>query len=48
MRDFSWKYFALTGDVDAFLLYKEMDGLQAVDGVDEEEDGEAASELEGM
>ncbi|GFN30345.1 YqzL family protein [Paenibacillus xylaniclasticus] len=24
MRDFSWKYFALTGSVDAFLLYKEM------------------------
>ncbi|PWV95417.1 YqzL-like protein [Paenibacillus cellulosilyticus] len=24
MRDFSWKYFSLTGNVDAFLLYKEM------------------------
>ncbi|MDU0331882.1 YqzL family protein [Paenibacillus sp. 3LSP] len=23
MRDFSWKYFAMTGDVDAYLLYKE-------------------------
>ena len=22
MRDFSWKYFAMTGDVDAYLLYK--------------------------
>jgi len=23
MRNFSWKYFAMTGDVDAYLLYKE-------------------------
>lgn len=23
MRDFSWKYFAMTGDVDAYLFYKE-------------------------
>ncbi|WP_081755042.1 YqzL family protein [Paenibacillus durus] len=22
MRDFSWKYFAMTGDVDAYLLYR--------------------------
>ncbi|MFC7681511.1 YqzL family protein [Paenibacillus sp. GCM10028914] len=26
MRDFSWKYFTMTGDVDAYLLYKESDG----------------------
>jgi len=26
MRDFSWKYFAMTGDVDAYLLYKETGG----------------------
>ncbi|WP_019909256.1 YqzL family protein [Paenibacillus sp. HW567] len=26
MRDFSWKYFAMTGDVDAYLLYKEAVG----------------------
>ncbi len=25
MRDFSWKYFMMTGDVDAYMLYKEMD-----------------------
>ncbi|BBH21272.1 hypothetical protein Back11_26170 [Paenibacillus baekrokdamisoli] len=31
MRDFSWKYFTLTGDVDAFLLYKEVDGLALAD-----------------
>ncbi|NBI29377.1 YqzL family protein [Chengkuizengella marina] len=24
MRDFSWKYFINTGDVDAYLLYKEI------------------------
>ncbi|GIO34174.1 MULTISPECIES: YqzL family protein [Paenibacillus] len=27
MRDFSWKYFAMTGDVDAYLLYKEYAGM---------------------
>lgn len=26
MRDFSWKYFVMTGDVDAYLLYKETEG----------------------
>ncbi|WP_166243741.1 YqzL family protein [Paenibacillus turpanensis] len=25
MRDFSWKYFAMTGDVESYLLYKEVD-----------------------
>lgn len=24
MKDFSWKYFALTGDVESYLLYKEI------------------------
>jgi hypothetical protein len=24
MRDFSWQYFSITGDVDAYLLYKEI------------------------
>lgn len=32
MRDFSWKYFVMTGDVDAYLLYKEASG-QADDEV---------------
>ena len=27
MRNFSWTYFTKTGDVDAFLLYKEVDAL---------------------
>ncbi|MFC6332438.1 YqzL family protein [Paenibacillus septentrionalis] len=25
MKDFSWKYFALTGDVESYLLYKEVE-----------------------
>jgi hypothetical protein len=25
MRDFSWQYFSITGDVDAYLLYKKID-----------------------
>jgi len=25
MRDFSWKYFALTGDVVSYLLYREVE-----------------------
>lgn len=24
MRDFSWQYFAITGDVDAYLLYRDI------------------------
>lgn len=37
MRNFSWKYFTMTGDVDAYLLYKEAgdsledSGLQLVE-----------------
>ena len=23
MRDFLWKYFSMTGEIDAYLLYKE-------------------------
>ncbi|MRN55713.1 YqzL family protein [Paenibacillus monticola] len=32
MRDFSWKYFAMTGDVDAYLLYKEARSPQSESG----------------
>ncbi|MDQ1912941.1 YqzL family protein [Paenibacillus sp. GD4] len=35
MRDFSWKYFSMTGDVDAYLLYK-----QITDQDDEEPESE--------
>lgn len=38
MRDFSWKYFSMTGDVDAYLLYKEA-------GSNSEEEAAAAEEL---
>jgi len=34
MRNFSWKYFTLTGDVDAFLLYKKMDRLGSAEEAD--------------
>ncbi|MBB3109009.1 hypothetical protein FHS18_001061 [Paenibacillus phyllosphaerae] len=48
MRDFSWKYFTLTGDVDAFLLYKEMDQFASTeDGVTLDEAIESAELSEG-
>jgi len=34
VRDFSWTYFTLTGDVDAFLLYKQMDKLSALEAAE--------------
>lgn len=40
MRDFSWKYFAITGDVDAYMLFKESDtalGQKADDGAIDEQ-----------
>ncbi|MFF2481990.1 YqzL family protein [Paenibacillus sp. NPDC058071] len=47
MRNFSWKYFTLTGDVESYMLYKEMDqlgaGEQSGERLDDEE--EAALEL---
>ncbi|WP_082083932.1 YqzL family protein [Paenibacillus beijingensis] len=42
MRNFSWTYFTMTGNVESFLLYKEMDQfprteeLGAFAGVDDE------------
>ncbi|UQZ32927.1 YqzL family protein [Paenibacillus sp. PK3_47] len=33
MRDFSWKYFAMTGDVDAYLLYKQAAEPPETDGL---------------
>lgn len=38
MREFSWKYFSMTGDVDAYLLYKEAGG-------NSEEEAAAAEEI---
>lgn len=37
MRDFSWKYFSMTGDVDAYLLYKEMNVQEREEPEPEEE-----------
>ncbi|MHA7962734.1 YqzL family protein [Paenibacillus sp. CAU 1782] len=40
MRDFSWNYFALTGDVESFMLYKEVNNrhvLAEQDSMDDEE-----------
>ena len=34
MRDFSWTYFTLTGDVDAFMLYREWDQYKEKTGTD--------------
>jgi len=36
MRDFSWTYFTLTGDVEAFMLYRETDRLRRDDGAAED------------
>lgn len=41
MRDFTWNYFSMTGDVNAYLLYKEI----AAPG-DEEGQVEEAQETE--
>lgn len=46
MRDFSWKYFMMTGDVDAYLLYKEIDG-ESMDDQDAD-DASALLEDEGL
>jgi hypothetical protein len=32
MRDFSWKYFAVTGNIDAYLLYKEHSNVSLDEG----------------
>ncbi|GAX91510.1 YqzL family protein [Effusibacillus lacus] len=29
MRDFSWRYFCATGEIDAYLLYKEHEALDS-------------------
>ncbi|MEI7026702.1 YqzL family protein [Paenibacillus sp. y28] len=46
MRDFSWKYFTMTGDVESYLLWKEMDTRQAADTGSE--DGEYDDDMEQM
>lgn len=47
MRDFSWKYFTLTGDVEAFMLYKEMEEQASLaDAAGSEEEGDASVETD--
>lgn len=31
MRDFSWRYFTLTGDIDAYLLFKRHEQVEHTD-----------------
>ncbi|MCQ6558319.1 YqzL family protein [Paenibacillus mendelii] len=47
MRDFSWKYFTLTGDVDAFLLYKEMDQMAASDTMQDGDESLGTADSDG-
>lgn len=49
MREFSWKVFTMTGDVDAYMLYKESLTEEWVEhGEDQLWDEEFAEELEYM
>lgn len=45
MRDFSWNYFSKTGDVNAYLLYKESltpeETAAPLEELQEQEEGEA-------
>jgi hypothetical protein len=43
MRDFTWNYFSMTGDVNAYLLYKEVSpGDIQEDLIDEDAEPEGA------
>lgn len=44
MKDFSWKYFALTGDVESYMLFKEVQ--RAKDSIDTEAIGMGDDEEE--
>ena len=48
MRNFSWKYFTLTGDVESFMLYKEINqyGAESSDTSALDQDELAMTELE--
>lgn len=44
MREFSWSVFAVTGNIEAYLLYKECHGSECEDGdelLEEDEQEEA-------
>jgi hypothetical protein len=44
MRDFSWRYFSMTGDVESFLLFRQVDQLAAAN----ESAAAAASEADSL
>ncbi|PLT46531.1 hypothetical protein B8V81_4962 [Paenibacillus pasadenensis] len=44
MRDFSWTYFAMTGDVESFLLYKEVDQVREAGSAEAAAAAEAAAQ----
>lgn len=46
MRDFSWNFFAVTGDIEAYLLFKQVQSLD--DGVRRHEEEEQQAELESV
>jgi hypothetical protein len=45
MRDFSWKYFTMTGDVDAYMLYKQISDSDPASAEPEEDNGEDPDEI---
>jgi hypothetical protein len=48
MKDFSWKYFSMTGGVDAYLLYKQVTVEPGADTDIQEEDQSNEEPLEGL
>ncbi|NOV03475.1 YqzL family protein [Paenibacillus planticolens] len=48
MKDFSWTYFSKTGDVDAYLLYKQVTDGPGMDTDVQEEDQSNEEPLEGL
>jgi hypothetical protein len=40
MRDFTWEFFSKTGDLDAYLLYKQVSGVNRMepDGLKDEQE----------
>jgi hypothetical protein len=47
MRDFSWQYFSKTGDLDAYLLYKQVTGDKDNDPESVQEEPEIEETLGG-
>lgn len=41
MRDFLWQYFSMTGEIDAYLLYKQHETVAGNAGSYDQNDGDA-------